>query len=404
MQKFVVLGGGHAAGQAVASLRQDGFDGDIDLIGDEPFLPYQRPPLSKQYLSGEHTIERVYLRAATFYAERKVTLHLGVRGERIDLSAHTVTLSTGETLHYDKLLIATGSRARHLSIAGHDLAGIHYLRTIADVDAIRAAFGTAKRVTIAGGGYIGLEVASVAVVAGLAVTVLEMEDRILKRVTTPAMSAFYHGLHTGRGVDIRTSTKVSGFAGANGRVEAVLTAAGERIEADLVIVGVGIIPNTEVAAAAGIVCDNGIVVDDHCRTSVADIYAAGDCTNHPNALLGRRLRLESVPNAMEQARVATTNMNGGDAAYASIPWFWSDQYELKLQMVGFSSDGDTAVVRGDPAANQFATFYLKNGVVVAVDAVNSPREFMASRQMVDKRSKPDQVKLADPKVALKELI
>jgi 3-phenylpropionate/trans-cinnamate dioxygenase ferredoxin reductase component len=403
MPKFVVLGGGHAAGQAVASLRQDGFEGEIDLIGDEPFLPYQRPPLSKQYLSGEHTIERVYLRAATFYTERKVALHLGVRGERIDPGAHTVTLSNGETLHYDKLLIATGSRARKLSIAGSDLVGVHYLRTIADVDAIRAAFGTAKRVTIAGGGYIGLEVASVAVVAGLAVTVLEMEDRILKRVTTPAMSAFYHGLHTGRGVVVRTNTKVSGFAG-QGRVEAVLTAAGERIDADLVIVGVGIIPNVEVAAAAGIECDNGIIVDDHCRTSVADIYAAGDCTNHPNALLGRRLRLESVPNAMEQARVATTNMNGGDATYASIPWFWSDQYELKLQMVGFSGDGDTAVVRGDPAANQFATFYLKQGVVVAVDAVNSPREFMASRQMVDKRSRPDPVKLADPKVALKELI
>ena len=403
MPKFVVLGGGHAAGQAVASLRQDGYDGEIDLIGDEPFLPYQRPPLSKQYLSGEHAIERVYLRAATFYDERKITLHLGVRGERIDPIAHTVTLSTGATLHYDKLLIATGSRARQLSLAGSDLVGVHYLRTIADVDAIRAAFGTAKRVTIAGGGYIGLEVASVAVVAGLAVTVLEMEDRILKRVTTPAMSAFYHGLHTGRGVVVRTNTKVSGFAG-NGRVEAVLTAAGERIDSDLVIVGVGIIPNVEVAAAAGIECDNGIIVDDHCRTSVADIYAAGDCTNHPNALLGRRLRLESVPNAMEQARVATTNMNGGDSTYASIPWFWSDQYELKLQMVGFSSDGDMAVVRGDPAANQFATFYLKHGVVVAVDAVNSPREFMASRQMVDKRSRPDPAKLADPKVALKELI
>ncbi len=403
MPKFVVLGGGHAAGQAVASLRQDGFDGEIDLIGEEPCLPYQRPPLSKQYLSGEHTIERVYLRAATFYDERKVTLHLGVRGERIDPVAHTVTLSTGATLPYDKLLIATGSRARLLSIEGSNLPGVHYLRTIADVDAIRAAFGTAKRVTIAGGGYIGLEVAAVAKTAGLAVTVLEMEDRILKRVTTKAMSTFYHGLHTGRGVDVRTNTKVSGFAG-NGRVEAVLTAAGERIPADLVIVGVGIIPNVEVAAAAGIACDNGIVVDDHCRTSAPDIYAAGDCTNHPNALLGRRLRLESVPNAMEQARVATTNMNGGDATYASIPWFWSDQYELKLQMVGFSSDGDQAVVRGDPGVNQFATFYLKNGVVVAVDAVNSPREFMASRQMVDKKSRPDPAKLADPKVALKELI
>ena len=403
MPKFVVIGGGHAAGQAVASLRQDGFDGAIDVIGDEPYVPYQRPPLSKQYLSGEQTIERVYLRAAAFYAERNITLHLGVRSERIDRQAHEVTLSNGKTLSYDKLLIATGSRARHLNIQGHELAGIHYLRTIDDVDAIRAEFGTGKRITIAGGGYIGLEVASVAVVNGLAVTVLEMEDRILKRVTTAAMSAFYHRLHTSRGVVIRTSTKVSGFEGS-GRVETVLTEAGERIPADLVIVGVGIIPNTEIASAAGIACDNGILVDDHCRTSDPDIYAAGDCTNHPNALLGRRLRLESVPNAMEQARVATANMNGGDATYASIPWFWSDQYELKLQMVGFSADGDVAVVRGDPGANQFATFYLKNGVVVAVDAVNSPREFMASRQMVDKRAKPDPAKLADPKVPLKELM
>ncbi len=404
MSRFVVIGGGHAAGQAAASLRQDGFEGEIVIIGDEPHVPYQRPPLSKQYLSGEHALDRVYLRAAAFYQERKVTLHLGVRATRIDPKAHTVALSTGETIQYDKLLIATGSRARRLDIPGHDLDGIHYLRTVADVDAIRAGFGAGKNITIAGGGYIGLEVASVAATAGLEVTVLEMEERILKRVTTPAMSAFYHGLHTGRGVKIRTSTKVSGFAGKDGHVEAVVTETGERIPADLVIVGVGIIPNVELAQEAGLTCDNGIVVDDHCRTSDPDIYAAGDCTNHPNKLLGRRLRLESVPNAMEQARVATANMNGGDATYASIPWFWSDQYELKLQMVGFSSDGDTAVVRGDPATNQFATFYLKDGVLVAVDAVNSPREFMACRQMVDKRSKPDPAKLADPKVPLKELI
>jgi 3-phenylpropionate/trans-cinnamate dioxygenase ferredoxin reductase subunit len=403
MSRFVVIGGGHAAGQAVASLRQDGFDGEIDVVGDEPHLPYQRPPLSKQYLSGEHGIDRVHLRAAAFYEERKINLHLGVRAESIDPKAHTVALSTGATLHYDKLLLATGSRARRLNIPGSDLKGIYYLRTLADVDAIRAEFAAGKRIVIAGGGYVGLEVASVAVTSGLAVTVIEMEDRILKRVTTPAMSAFYHGLHTGRGVVIRTSTKVSGFEGRE-RVESVVTESGERIPADLVIVGIGIIPNTELASNAGIACDNGILVDDHCRTSDPDIYAAGDCTNHPNGLLGRRLRLESVPNAMEQARVATANMNGGDATYSSIPWFWSDQYELKLQMAGFSADGDVAITRGDPATNQFATFYLKNGVIVAVDAVNSPREFMACRQMVDKRSKPDPAKLADPKVALKELI
>jgi 3-phenylpropionate/trans-cinnamate dioxygenase ferredoxin reductase subunit len=403
MSRFVVIGAGHAAGQAVASLRQDGFDGAIDLIGDEPHLPYQRPPLSKQYLSGEQGLDKVYLRPAAFYDERKITLHLGKRAESIDRAGHRVTLGDGATLQYDKLLLATGSRVRVLNIAGSNLQGIHYLRTIADVDAIRAEFAPGRRIIIVGGGYIGLEVAAVAVKAGLSVTVLEMEDRILKRVTTEAMSAFYHQLHTGRGVNIRTSAKVSGFAGT-GRIDAVLTDTGERLPADLAIVGIGIIPNVELAAAAGLACDNGILVDDHCRTADPDVYAAGDCTNHPNALLGRRLRLESVPNAMEQARVAAVNMNGGDATYASIPWFWSDQYELKLQMAGFSADSDQAVVRGDPASNQFATFYLKNGVVVAVDAVNSPRDFMACRQMVDKRSRPDPAKLADPKTPLKELM
>jgi len=403
MPTFVVIGAGHAAGQAVASLRQDGFSGDIEVIGDEAHLPYQRPPLSKQYLSGEQGLDKVYLRPAAFYADRHINVRLGVRATRIEPRDHRVTLDDGSTLHYNKLLLATGSRVRRLNIAGSDLPGIHYLRTIADVDAIRAEFAPGKRIIVVGGGYVGLEVAAVAVKAGLAVTVLEMEDRILKRVTTEAMSAFYHQLHTGRGVTVRTSARVTGFAGSD-RVEAVLIDGGERLAADLVIVGIGIVPNVELAADAGLPCDNGILVDDHCRTSDPDIYAAGDCTNHPNPLLGRRMRLESVPNAMEQARVAATNMNGGDATYASIPWFWSDQYELKLQMVGFSADADQAIVRGDPAQNEFATFYLKNGVVVAVDAVNSPRDFMASRQMVAKKSAPDPARLADPNVPLKELM
>jgi 3-phenylpropionate/trans-cinnamate dioxygenase ferredoxin reductase subunit len=403
MPTFVVIGAGHAAGQAVASLRQEGFSGDIVVVGDEPHLPYQRPPLSKQYLSGEQGLDKVYLRPQAFYADRNIDVKLGVRATRLEPGEHRITLDDGSTLKYDKLLLATGSRVRVLNIEGSDLPGIHYLRTIADVDAIRAEFAPGKRIIVVGGGYIGLEVAAVATKAGLDVTVLEMEDRILKRVTTEAMSAFYHQLHTGRGVTIRTSARVTGFAGSE-RVEAVLIDSGERLPADLVIVGIGIVPNVELAADAGLACDNGILVDDHCRTSDPDIYAAGDCTNHPNPLLGRRMRLESVPNAMEQARVAATNMNGGDATYASIPWFWSDQYELKLQMVGFSADADQAIVRGDPEKNEFATFYLKNGVVVAVDAVNSPRDFMASRQMVAKKSAPDPERLADPDVPLKELM
>ncbi len=400
MAGMVIIGAGHAAGQAAASLRQEKYEGPITIIGDEDHVPYQRPPLSKQYLSGEQDLSRVYLRPEKFYADKDITLKLGVSATAIDPDGHTVSLDSGETVPYDKLIISTGSRPRMLNIEGSNLPGIHYLRTIADVDAIRDEMTEGKKLVIVGGGYIGLEVASVGVEAGLEVHVLEMEERILQRVTTPEMSAYYHQLHAGRGVHLHTSTAVSGFAGSS-RVEQVLCGE-QQFAADLVIVGIGIIPNTELADAAGLETDNGIVVDDHCRTSNPDIYAAGDCTNHPNPLLDRRLRLESVPNAMEQARVCASNMLGGDKVYASIPWFWSDQYELKLQMVGFSADGEEAVVRGDKAANQFAVFYLHDGKVVAADAVNSPKEFMVCKQLIGKAVDP--VALADPATELKTLL
>ena len=400
MAAMVILGAGQGAGQAAASFRQEGYEGDIIILGDEPFPPYQRPPLSKQYLSGEMPLERVYVRPEKFYADRHIDLRTNTRVEKIDTNARTVTTAKGDTIAYEKLLIATGSRPRKLSIAGSDLPGIHYLRTISDVDGISAAMKTARKVVIVGGGYIGLEVASVAVTNGLDVTVLEMEQRILQRVTTPEMSAYYHQLHTGRGLKILTNTTVSGFTG-QGHVEQVLCG-DTRIDADLVIVGIGIIPNIELAKDAGINCENGIFVDDHCQTSVPDVYAIGDCTYHPNPILGRRLRLESVPNALEQARVAVANMCGKDKVYAAVPWFWSDQYELKLQMVGFSSDGDTQVLRGDMSKNEFAVFYLKDGAVVAVDAVNSPREFMICKQLYGKPV--DAKKLADPDTDLKSLL
>ena len=397
---IVIVGAGHAAGQAAASLRQAGNEEEIVIIGDEAHIPYQRPPLSKAYLAGEQGIERVYLRPEKFYQDRNVTVTLNTTVNAIDTDAKTATTDAGDTIGYDRLLLATGGRPRKLNIPGSDLRGIHYLRTIADVDTIRSEFAAGRKLVIVGGGYIGLEVASVAVKNGLEVHVLEMEERILQRVTTPGMSAYYHQLHTGRGVNIHTSTTVSGFSGERA-VEAVLCGE-ESFPADLVIVGIGIIPNVEVAEAAGIECNNGIVVDDHCRTSAADVYAAGDCTNHPNPLLNRRLRLESVPNAMEQARVAAANMCGGDKVYASIPWFWSDQYELKLQMVGFSSDGDHQIVRGDMDANQFAVFYLKGDKVVAADAVNSPKEFMICKQLIGRAV--DQEALADPETDLKGLL
>lgn len=401
MTGMVIIGAGHAAGQAAASLRQEKYEGPITIIGDEPHVPYQRPPLSKQYLSGEQGIERVYLRPEKFYADKDVTLKLGVTATAIDRGDKTVTLDNGETLDYDKLIVSTGSRPRKLNIEGSDLKGIHYLRTIADVDAIRAEMQPGKNLVIVGGGYIGLEVASVGVTLGLNVHVLEMESRILQRVTTPEMSHYYHNLHEGRGVHLHTDTAVSGFSGTD-RVEKVLCGEAGEFDADLVIVGIGIIPNIELAEAAGLECDNGIVVDDHCQTSDENIYAAGDCTNHPNPLLGRRLRLESVPNAMEQARTCASNMLGGDKTYASIPWFWSDQYELKLQMVGFSSDGDEHILRGNVEENQFAVFYLNNGKVVAADAVNSPKEFMVCKQLIGKVVDP--MLLANPETELKTLL
>ena len=400
MSGIVVIGAGQAAGQAAASLRQEGYEGPVTILGDEAQAPYQRPPLSKAYLSGEIGMDRVLVRPEKFYHDKDITLKTNTRVVSIDRGNKAVTTEAGDTIPYTKLLIATGSRPRILEIPGSDLSGIHYLRTIDDVDRIRVAMQTASRLCIVGGGYIGLEVAAISVTAGLKVTVVEAMDRILQRVTTPEMSEYYHKLHTSRGVNIMVNTGVEGFDG-DVSVSAVLCG-DTRVETDLVIVGIGIIPNVELAEAAGLECGNGILVDDHGCTSDPDIYAAGDCTNHPNPVLDRRLRLESVPNAMEQTRVACSNMLGGDKVYAAVPWFWSDQYELKLQMVGFSSDGDSSCVRGDKDANQFAVFYLNSGRVVAVDAVNSPREFMVCKQLYGKPADP--AALADPEVELKSLL
>ena len=396
---IVIIGAGQAAGQAAASLRQEGSDEEIIILGDEPHIPYSRPLLSKEYLAG-HESARLYLRAEKFYTDKNVTMRTNTRAEKIDTAAKTVTIEGGEVVEYSKLLIATGSRARILNIKGSDLGGIYYLRTLDDVNQIKDAMAPGKNLVIVGGGYIGLEVASVAKQSGMNVTVIEAADRILQRVTTPEMSEFYDGLHTGHGVKIMKDTGVSGFDG-EGNVTHVCCG-DELVEADMVIVGIGIIPNTELAAEAGIDCDNGIVVDERCRTSAEDVYSAGDCANHPNPILGRRLRLESVPNAADMARVVAANMMGKDKTYAAVPWFWSDQYDLKLQMVGFSADGDTQVVRGDKSANKFSVLYLKDGALVSVDAVNSPADFMAGKMFYGKKLNPEGLSNAD--IPLKDLV
>ena len=333
--------------------------------------------------------------------DRTIDLRTGITVENIDRDGQFVACSDGSLVAYDQLLLATGSRARRPDLPGIDLGGVHTLRSIADVDKIRTDMENASHLVIIGGGYIGLEVASVAKSKEMQVTILEMEDRILQRVTHPAMSAFYHELHRAKGVNIKTSSRVTAFVG-DGWVNEVVCADGTSVDADLVIVGVGVVPNVELAAEAGLACDNGIVVDERCATGDSAIFAAGDCTNHPNKLLDRRLRLESVPNAMEQSRVAASNLTGGDKKYASIPWFWSDQYDLKLQMVGFSSDADESITPGVPETHDFAMFHYKSGKIIAAEAVNSPREFLVAKQLIGKFIDPNT--LSNPEVDLKSLI
>ena len=400
MAGMVIIGCGQAGGQAAASLRQEKYEGPITMIGQEPYIPYQRPPLSKQYLSGEQEKEKLSLRQESFYSEKEINLMLETSVLSLDPHKKELQLEKGETVTYDKLLIATGGRPRKLEVDGHTLKGIHYLRNIDDVDAIKTQMSISQNLVIVGGGYIGLEVASVAIKKGLTVSILEMESRILERVTTEEMSTFYHQLHTDEGVNIFTSTQAKAFKGSE-TVESVACGDHE-IPADLVIVGIGILPNTEMAEAAGLETNNGLVVDEYCRTSNEHIFAAGDCTNHPNPILNRRLRLESVPNAMEQGRVAASNMLGGSKSYASMPWFWSDQYEHKLQMVGFSKDSDQSIIRGDMASKSFTVFYLKDDSIIAADSVNNPKEFMASKQLVGKKASIEA--LADTSIELKTLI
>ena len=322
--KIVIIGAGHAAGQLVGSLKQQKFAGQIVLIGDEPYLPYQRPPLSKKFLSGDMPAERLYVKPASFYEDSQIELKLETLVSDIDRVNKTVVTNDGEKITYDKLILALGARVRRLPIEGTDLEGVHYLRGITDVQAIRADMQNKKNAVIIGAGYIGLEVAAVLRQQGLGVTVVEMADRVMSRVVSPEISDFYQIQHTEQGVKLRLSTGIVALHG-DGRVDSVETADGEQIEADFVVIGVGVEPNTELAAQAGLAVDDGIVVNDQCQTSDTDIYAVGDCTTHPNAIYSRQLRLESVHNALEQAKTAVSNICGHETHYAQVPWFWSDQ-------------------------------------------------------------------------------
>lgn len=398
----VIAGAGHAAGQAVVTLRHEKFAGQIILVGDEPYLPYQRPPLSKKFLAGEMPAERLYLKPESFYDHPQVVLHLNSTITAIDPVAKTLTIENGDDIDYNKLILALGSRARTLPVEGADLNHVHYLRSIADVEAIRAELDVGRRLVIIGAGYIGLEVAAVARTQGLDVTVVEMADRVMSRVVSPEISDFYQIEHANHGVKLKLSTGVKALHGKK-RVRRVELDTGEEIPADFVVVGVGIMPNTELAEQAGLDVADGIVVDDRCQTSNPDIYAIGDCTSHPNSIYERRLRLESVHNALEQAKTAANNLCGKQAHYSQVPWFWSDQYDLKLQIAGLSDGYDDIVIRGNPAERSFACLYLKEGRLIAVDAVNSPRDFMQSKSLIAAHAVLPADELADPDKALKDL-
>jgi 3-phenylpropionate/trans-cinnamate dioxygenase ferredoxin reductase subunit len=398
---IVIVGGGQAGAQAVDTLRREGFTGRLVLISDEGMLPYQRPPLSKKFLSGEMEAERLLFRHRGFYDEHAVELKLGVRAVRIETAARRVALSNGEEINYDRLLLCSGAVPRRMTCPGSDLAGVHYLRNVADAAAIHEGLKPGARVVIVGGGYIGLEIAATARKMGCAVSVLEMADRVMSRVVASNVSEYFEHEHRTQGVKIMCNTRVARFEGSD-RVERVVCADGSTHPADLLVVGVGAVADTGLAADAGLKCDNGIVVDETCRTSDPAIFAAGDCTNFFSPRYQARVRLESVDNAFEQAKAAALNILEKPAAYDRIPWFWSDQYDNKLLIVGLSYAHDQQLTRGDPATRSFSVCYLKGGELLAVEAVNHSKDYMAARKLIPSRFRPDLDRLADPQLALKD--
>lgn len=398
----VIAGAGHAGAQAAIALRQNGFAGSIGMIGAEPELPYERPPLSKEYLAGDKAWERLLIRPQAFWDERAVTMLAGRRVTAVEASAQTVTAG-GETIGYGALIWAAGGTPRRLSCAGGDLAGVHAIRTRADVDALIGELPGIARVVVVGGGYIGLEAAAVHSKLGKQVTVVEALDRVLARVAGEPLSRFYEAEHRAHGVTVRLGAQVEALEGA-GRVTGVRLAGGELLPADAVIVGIGIIPEAAPLLDAGAAGGNGVRVDAQCRTSLAQVFAVGDCALHANRFAdGAEIRLESVQNATDQATVAAKTILGIEAAYDAVPWFWSNQYDLRLQTMGLSIGHDAVVTRGDPAARSFSIVYLRGGRVIALDCVNAVKDYAQGKRLVIEGVAADPGLLADTGVPLKEI-
>jgi 3-phenylpropionate/trans-cinnamate dioxygenase ferredoxin reductase subunit len=401
-EHVVVIGAGHGGGLTVAFLRQYGFAGDITLIGDETVLPYQRPPLSKAWLKGEVTQESLALRPPAFYLEQKIDLHLGVRAARIDVDAGHVVLASGQEIPYDHLVLATGAHARTLPIPGVHFTNVMTLRTLVDAEHIRGALGPGKKLVIIGGGYVGLECAATARALGAEVTVLERAPRLLERVASAPVSAFLQRFHENQGVAFRLNAGIEAILG-NTQAESVLLSDGTELSCDAVLVGVGAMPTASMAQAIGLRCDDGILVDADCRSSDPHIFAIGDVAKRPHPLYDRVLRLESVPSCMEQAKRVAACITGREPAAAEVPWFWSDQYDLKLQIAGLPFAVDETVVRGNPDEAKFAVFHLSTGKVVTVEAINAPPEFFAGKKLIASGKPVPREKLADTTIPLNEL-
>lgn len=400
----VILGAGHAGGTAAALLRQYGYEGPITLIGDEPIPPYQRPPLSKAWLKGEADADSLALKPLEFYAEAKIDFRPGVAATALNRATKTVALSDGSSLSYDTLIFATGARAIALPLPGMDLKGVMFLRTAADAEALKAAIGPGKTLGVVGGGYIGLEVAASGRALGAEAIVFEREDRLLARVACKTLSDFFQGYHEKHGVKFELGCTVTGLAGEGGHVTGVMLADGRTVPCDAVVVGVGAHPNEELAKDAGLECARGVVVDLDAR-SVTDpsIFAIGDVAHRPMPIYDRMFRMESVPNALEQAKQAASALTGRPRPAGECPWQWSDQYDIKLQIAGYAFDATEIVVRGDPAAGKFAIFHLKGDQVQSVEAINAPPEFMMGKMLISNRKPVDKAKLADPTVSMKEV-
>lgn len=399
----VIVGGGHAGAQAAIALRQGKFSGSILLVGDEPELPYERPPLSKEYLAGERPFERLLIRPPAFWAERQVEVRLGSRVVAVDAAAHKLVTHVGETIGYGRLIWATGGAPRRLTCEGGDFAGVHSVRNRADVDRMTGEIPSVERAIVIGGGYIGLEAAAVLSKLGKKVVVMEALDRVLARVAGEQLSRFYEKEHRSHGVEVRLATKVDAIVGRHGRASGVRLDDGEVLTADLVVVGIGIVPAVEPLLAAGAAGGNGVEVDARCRTSLPDVYAIGDCARHSNPFAGgERVRLESVQNANDQAVVAARDIAGEGADYHAVPWFWSNQYDLKLQTVGLSKGHDATAVRGDPASRSFSIIYLKEGSVIALDCVNAVKDYVQGRKLVERGALIAPARLMDMRVPLKE--